>query len=179
MPYFLIPNQFWVHKNHLVIIEALKILKSERKDVCILCTGNTHDYRNPKYFNSIMKLAAQSGVLENFIVLGIVPYADLIGLIMNSLSLINPSFFEGWSTTVEEAKSLDLSIILSDIPVHREQNPAKGIFFNPKDARSLANIMWDVWTSGSNCCRVIDMNSLRSDFGRQYENIILKTLNSG
>lgn len=184
-PYFLVPNQFWAHKNHQVIIGALKILHTQGKRVRIICTGNTHDYRNPGYYNTLREFATQSGVLDNFISLGIIPYPDLIGLMIHSVSLINPSLFEGWSTTVEEAKSLGLPIILSDIPVHREQNPDGGIYFHPEDAESLAYIMWEVWTSHGSSDRHIKMTSARYelkqrklDFGKQYENIILKTVNS-
>lgn len=184
-PYFLIPNQFWAHKNHKVVIEALNILYREKKRVSVICTGNTHDYRNPEYYKSLMEFASESGILDNFTILGIVPYTDLMGLMMHSVSLINPSLFEGWSSTVEEAKSLGLPIILSDIPVHREQNPDGGIYFYPRDAEALAQIMWELWTSYGNSDRHLKMTSARRDskqrkieFGRQYENIILKTINS-
>lgn len=46
--------------------------------------------------------------------LGLVPRSDVIALMRYSISLINPSFFEGWSTTVEEAKSMGKQIILSE-----------------------------------------------------------------
>jgi glycosyltransferase involved in cell wall biosynthesis len=183
-PYFLIPNQFWAHKNHKVVIEALKILHAQKKKICVICTGNTRDYRNPEYYNSLMGFATQSGVSDYFTVLGIVPYSDLIGLMMHSVSFINPSLFEGWSTTVEEAKSLGLPIILSDIPVHREQNPDGGVYFQPGDAESLAHIMWEAWTSHGNYDRHIrmisarrDLNQRKLEFGKQYENIILKAIN--
>ena len=62
-----------------------------------------------------------------------------------SLGYINPSFFEGWSTTVEEAKYRGKPILLSDLKVHREQAPAKGVFFDPNDPEDLAKKMWDLW----------------------------------
>lgn len=183
-PYFLIPNQFWAHKNHRVIIEALNILHSQKKRVRVICTGNTCDSRDPSYYNSLIEFATQLGVSDDFIILGIVPYPDLIGLMMHSISLINPSLFEGWSTTVEEAKSLGLPIILSDIPVHREQNPDQGVYFHTEDAESLAHIMWKVWNSNCNYDRHIKLisarltlNQRKLEFGKQYENIILKTIN--
>lgn len=184
-PYFLVPNQFWVHKNHRIVVEALKILHSQGKRVRVICTGNTHDYRSPEHYDSLVEFAVQSGVLDEFTVLGIVPYPDLIGLMLHSVSLINPSFFEGWSTTVEEAKFLDLPIILSDIPVHREQNPTKGIYFHPEDAESLANIMWQLWTPRNICNRDLsrisakrEMDMRKLEFGKQYEDIILRVMDS-
>lgn len=185
-PYFFVPNQFWAHKNHIIILEALKILRSQNKVVNVLCSGDTHDYRKPKYFDSLIDTATKLGVADNFKVLGVIPYHELIGLMVNSVSVINPSLFEGWSTTVEETKSLGIPIILSDIPVHREQNPDKGIFFDPEDAESLAEIMWNMITSNDISERdsqIISANKRciqqRFEFGKKYEKIILNLTSSG
>jgi hypothetical protein len=58
-----------------------------------------------------------------------------------SSAVLNPSRFEGWSTTVEEAKTLQRLLLLSDIPVHREQSPQFGKFFHPDDVEKLAELM--------------------------------------
>jgi len=100
-----------------------------------------------------------------------------------SNSLINPSFFEGWSTTVEEAKSMGKRIILSDIEVHREQNPSGGVFFDPKNPKELAEIMWKVWTK-SDIEEEKDLSRKAQEelpgrliaFAQRYEDIVLETL---
>ena len=74
-----------------------------------------------------------------------IPYADVQALAEMSLGYINPSFFEGWSTTVEEAKYRGKPILLSDLKVHREQAPSKGVFFDPNNPEDLAKKMWDMW----------------------------------
>jgi hypothetical protein len=43
---------------------------------------------------------------------------------------------EGWSTTVEEAKSLEGPLILSDIPVHRVQASTVADVFDPRSRAS-------------------------------------------
>jgi glycosyltransferase involved in cell wall biosynthesis len=140
-PYFYLPNQFWAHKNHRLVIDALADLKRRGICVTVLVTGNTRDHRFPEHFSDLMERVRASGVEECFRVLGIVPYGDLLSLMRHSLAVINPSLCEGWSTTVEEAKALAKTVLLSDIAVHREQNPAKGIFFDPKNVRDLAEKM--------------------------------------
>jgi hypothetical protein len=67
-----------------------------------------------------------------------VSYNEVISLIYHSTLIINPSFFEGWSTTVEEAKLLNKKIILSDIKTHLEQNPDNAVYFDPKKPNELA-----------------------------------------
>lgn len=39
---------------------------------------------------------------------------------------------------MEEVKSLGKSIIVSGIPVHREQNPASALYFDPHNPAELA-----------------------------------------
>lgn len=182
-PYFIVPNQFWIHKNHTVILEALKILKSHRKSIFIVSTGNIADYRQPEYFKSLQKTIADNDISENFKVLGVVPYKDLLQLMIHSIAVINPSLFEGWSTSVEEAKALNLNIILSDIPVHREQNPQHGIFFSPQDPQRLADILFECQKDP---IKYPDMDMLKEIteklieqkkiFAQDYEEIVLDTL---
>ena len=55
-----------------------------------------------------------------------------------SISIIQPSLFEGWSTIVEEARSIGKNIILSDLEVHKEQNYSNSIFFKRNSYKDLA-----------------------------------------
>jgi glycosyltransferase involved in cell wall biosynthesis len=140
-PYFHLPNQFWIHKNHQVVIEALNILRNRGVKTLVIMTGKTSDHRQPEYFSNLLAKVHKYELSDCARFLGVIPYSDLIALMKNSLAVINPSLFEGWSSSVEEAKSLGKRVILSDIPIHREQEPAAGIYFEPSDANGLADIM--------------------------------------
>lgn len=178
--YFLLPNQFWKHKNHQLVVEALGLLHKEGKRVLVLTTGDTSDYRHPNHFQAVMARASDLHVQDNFFHLGIVPRLDLIGLMRESLAIINPSLFEGWSTTVEEAKSLGKHILLSDIPIHREQNPPLASYYPPEDANSLAATLWEVWNKPypydaniiENAQQTTDLRRL--EFAKQYQEIALR-----
>ncbi len=143
--YFFLPNQYWKHKNHKVVLEALRILKEEGKFVRVVSTGNTSDYRAPGHFAAIEAFVKEYALGDRYLILGMIPYADVQALAEMSLGYINPSFFEGWSTTVEEAKYRGKPILLSDLKVHREQDPRRGVFFDPNDPEDLAKKMWDLW----------------------------------
>ncbi|HZY74345.1 MAG TPA: glycosyltransferase family 1 protein [Edaphobacter sp.] len=140
-PYFLLPNQFWAHKNHRAVLDALKILKRQNEPFLVLATGSSEDYRNPTFFPSLMQYAAECDVLDCFRVLGQIPFDHLVCLMQHAIAFVNPSKFEGWSTSVEEAKSMGKQIVLSDIPVHREQAPERGFFFPADDPEALATAM--------------------------------------
>jgi Glycosyltransferase len=133
-----LPNQFWVHKGHQLVIEALAQLKASRPDITVVCTGNPADRRDPLYFGELLERVSRLGLRENFVVLGWVPQAQIFHLMRQAVAVLQPSLFEGWSTTVEETKSVGKTIILSDISVHREQAPASVRYFDPTDASALA-----------------------------------------
>jgi glycosyltransferase involved in cell wall biosynthesis len=139
--YFLLPNQFWAHKNHRVAIDALAILKGQGNGATLVCTGHTGDFRRPEYFQELMSYCRAAGVIDEFRVLGLIPYPDVQGLMAHARAIVNPSRFEGWSTTVEEAKTLGRRVLLSDIPVHREQAPTNAGYFECDDPKALASLL--------------------------------------
>ena len=75
------------------------------------------------------------------------------------------------------------TIVLSDIPVHREQNPANAHYFSPTDPDAAAEalrIAWSSWNPTEDLARQTDAASLldcrRNDFARAYEDIALRTI---
>lgn len=137
--YFYLPNQFWKHKNHMVVFEAISLLRQRGIKASLVCTGNIEDYRNPNYIEQVKMRASELGA--DIKLLGVVPYADVYKLIRFSMCVINPSLFEGWSSTVEECKSVRKHLVLSDIPVHREQAKDMAEFFSPNEPTELAFIL--------------------------------------
>lgn len=134
-PYFFLPNQFWQHKNHAVVVEALRRTPPE---IRVICTGPMQDHRDPAYVPSLMEKVKQAGVEHRFVCLGIVPYPTLVSLMHHSIAVVQPSLFEGWSTTVEESKAMRKQIVLSNIDVHLEQAPERGVYFSPDSPEELA-----------------------------------------
>jgi glycosyltransferase involved in cell wall biosynthesis len=134
-PYFFLPNQFWQHKNHGVVVEALERLPT---GIRVLCTGSMDDYRDKDYIPGLLEKVKTAGLEKRFICLGTVPYRVLVSLMDHSIAVIQPSLFEGWSTTVEESKAMNKRIVLSKIDVHVEQAPERGVYFSPQSADELA-----------------------------------------
>jgi glycosyltransferase involved in cell wall biosynthesis len=142
--YFYLPNQFWRHKNHQVVVDALTILKKRGFDVLVASSGAPQDPREPGYFDGMMRLIEGRGLGMNFRYLGALPRDHVYALFRTTVALINPSRFEGWSTTVEEAKSFGVPMILSDIDVHREQTGGTARYFGVDDPELLADHLWQV-----------------------------------
>jgi len=143
--YFYMPNQLWRHKNHLLIVEALKLLKQQGLNVVIACTGKAADSRNPGHPQAVIDAVSACGLESELRFLGMVPYEHVMPLARGSLALINPSLFEGWSTTVEEAKALGVPMLLSNIPLHREQAGTNAHYFDPQNADAAAECIASAW----------------------------------
>jgi glycosyltransferase involved in cell wall biosynthesis len=143
--YFIVSNQFMAHKNHILVIKALKKLLQDKKvfDFKVVMTGKMEDTRNVDFFNNLKK---ELDVLENsnsLILTGLISRVEQLVLMKNAVAVIQPSFFEGWNSTIEDAKLLNMKILCSDLQVHKEQlesYPNK-TFFNPLDEKALSDLM--------------------------------------
>ena len=138
-PYLFLPNQLWRHKNHGLAFRALADVESRGEPWTLALSGQKNDYRHPGYADELMAVVRQIGIEDRLKWLGTVPYADLLHLTAGASVMLNPSHFEGWSTTVEEAKTLAVPMALSDIAVHREQAGDQATFFNPHDPSAMAD----------------------------------------
>lgn len=138
-PYVVVPNQWWVHKNHRTAIEAAAILRDRGTSVSWVMTGALADFRSADHVSTLLQRMAELGVQDRMLVLGVLPRAEQIDLVRAASMVVQPSLFEGWSTVVEDAKTLGQRLVVSDIEVHREQQPPAALFFSPTDPQDLAD----------------------------------------
>ena len=139
--FFFMPNQFWRHKNHMLVLQALALLRERGQPVVVAASGKQADPRDPEHFAKVAAKLGSLGLQNDFRLLGLIPYEHLGALMQASAALLNPSAFEGWSTTVEEARSLGVPMLLSDLAVHREQAEGSAAFFDRHSAASLADAL--------------------------------------
>lgn len=140
-----LPNQFWKHKNHEAVFQAVKVLNDRGIKVVVVCTGNPVDYRHPAYFADLCNKLAQWNIRDQVMYLGLISREHVLLLMRQSICVLNPSLFEGWGYTVDEARSVGKQVLLSDIPSHREQNPPKATFFNPLDYDDITEKLGRIW----------------------------------
>lgn len=138
--FFFLPNQFWKHKNHACVIQALRICRERGADVVVAASGKQADPRDPAHFPALRQMLEDNHLAQNFRLLGLIPHAHIPALMLSCVALINPSTFEGWSTTVEEAKAMGSPMVLSALRVHREQSP-DARFFDPASPEQLADVL--------------------------------------
>lgn len=77
-------------------------------------------------------------VCANIKLLGFVERTEQLAIMKNAQFIVQPSLCEGWGTVLEDAKVLDKVVLLSNIPVHQEQQNKKCVLFDPHDPKQLA-----------------------------------------
>ncbi len=178
-PYYFLPNQFWAHKDHLTAFRAIQNAVISCPDILLICTGQMMDNRNKDFINNIVGFVEQNNLKNNIKLLGIIPFQDVLLFMKHCKAVINPSRFEGWSSTVEEAKSSGKNMILSDIAVHLEQASDDASFFQTGDFISLSKLLCYHWENDfikrdSNYSE--DLQKRTIVFGTEFEAIIKQSL---
>ena len=142
--YIFCANQFWQHKNHMLLFKS--VLKAKQMGVALqlVCSGKLYDNRNPEYIEQIKNFIADNNLEDDIRILGFIERTEQLCLMKNAYAIVQPSLFEGWSTVVEDAKCINKFIFLSDILVHREQNPQNVCFFDPYNEEELTHKLLNV-----------------------------------
>ena len=144
--YLYLPNQFWVHKNHITVLRALALLRErEGLEMPLVCTGAQSDRRNAAHFESLQFFMRESGIESQVRLLGLIPRREQIAVLRGAAAVVQPSLFEGWSTVVEDVRACGRPIFLSDIAVHREQAPPRATYFAPESVEELALVLRQQW----------------------------------
>lgn len=142
-PYFIVCNQFWMHKDHLTAFRAMAEVARHHPEASLVCTGDTTDYRDPTYFGKLEAEAAKLGLGSRLRILGHIPKRDQIELLKNAVALVQPTLFEGGpgGGSTYEAVALGQRVLLSDVPVNREADDGDVRFFPAGDYLALSKLM--------------------------------------
>ena len=168
--YFFSPNQFWAHKNHMVVIKAAEILKEQGKSVIIAFSGKENDNRNPGYIEKLKAHVKENNLGDVIRFLGFLDRREQLKLMKNSVAVIQPSLFEGWSTVIEDSMLMNQRVVAADLEVNIEQLGNQGYYFDRLDPRALAMLLADVSAQEHN----IDYNytQKKQEFAKTLFNLV-------
>lgn len=175
----LVANQFWQHKNHRVIVEALALLKTRGMQLPVVMTGQPSDFRDPqnRTVSELLQRIAKAGLAGQVTVLGQVAYGELIAMMRAAAVMVQPSQSEGWSTVVQDGKALGRPLICSEIATHREQAPEALGFFEWNRPDQLADLLEREWCGlapGPDMAREAECLAREREFARQHGRKLLQ-----
>jgi glycosyltransferase involved in cell wall biosynthesis len=144
--YLFYPAQFWPHKNHIRIVQALAFLKEERRLEADIVLVGTHDDRlRERTFRQVMSLARKLGLGPRVHYLGYAPDEDMSALYAGAVALVMPTFFGPTNIPPLEAWALGCPVLTSDIRGIREQMGHAAVLVDPASVESIADGINRLW----------------------------------
>lgn len=136
--YLFYPAQFWPHKNHARLVQALAQLGGDAADVPLVLIGSRSGDLREATFAAVMSLAEQLGVSARVRYLGYVPDSDIAPLYAGAQALVMPTFFGPTNIPSIEAWHFGCPVITSDVRGIPEQVGDAAVLVTPSSVESIA-----------------------------------------
>lgn len=128
------PATFWPHKNHIILIKALKKLSSRFPDLSLVLTGAI---KNTKLKKEIDDLVSSYNLSRRVIYLGYLSNEDLNYVYQKAKALVFPSSFEGFGLPIIEAFKYSLPVVAADNTSISEVVGDAGLLFETNNLEML------------------------------------------
>jgi len=128
------PAQFWPQKNHVYVLEGLKILKDKGRKVSAVFSGS-----DGGTLDHVQATAKKLGIKDLMHYVGFVPNEDVPCLYRESLALAMPTYCGPTNLPPLEAFLLGTPVLYSNLPGLREQVGDAALLLDLDDPSSLAN----------------------------------------
>jgi glycosyltransferase involved in cell wall biosynthesis len=133
--YLFYPAQFWAHKNHATLFDALALLDDFELVLVGSDKGQLEHHR---------RLARELGVGDRVRFLGFVPTDELVALYRHAYALTYLSLFGPENLPPLEAMALGCPVVAADVPGAREQMGDAALFVPPLDPQAVADAVRQV-----------------------------------
>ncbi len=167
------PAQFWKHKNHERLIEALALLQDDIPDMQLVFVGSKKNN-----YESVFDLAERLGVKNHVHVLDYVPNDEIGSLYRKARAMVMPTFFGPTNIPPLEAFATGCPVAVSNIYGMPEQVGDAALLFDPTSTEDLARTLRRLWLDDRLCKHLSEKGKTRDrswnqqQFNRQVSNII-------
>ncbi len=144
--YLLFPAQFWPHKNHVRVTEAVALLRRDDLDVTVVMTGSAAGPIRAGVLADVVDIVARDKIGDLVRVLGYVDNATIAALYSGATGVLLPTFFGPTNIPVVEGWAMGVPVITSDIRGIREQCGDAAVLVDPLDTAAIANGIRRIWT---------------------------------
>ncbi len=130
------PAQFWPHKNHRGLIEAMKILKDAGLTPNLVLVGSNQPLWGE--YERVQKLSSQYGLEGQIHILGYVENEEMPVLYSMAEAMVMPTLF-GFTYPVFEAWLAGCPVIYSNDRTSREQAGDAALLVDPHNPADIAD----------------------------------------
>jgi len=139
------PANFWKHKNHDLLLQAIDLLRKEKKlSIPVVFTGFEQANGYP-----LPEKVKEYGQLSQCHILGYVTREEMAYLYSRARMLAFPSLFEGFGIPLVEAMAAGCPVVAADTTSIPEVLGNAGILFDPSSPLAIANALEKVWSDAS------------------------------
>jgi len=171
------PAQFWEHKNHKLLIRAIKRLKPEIPDIKLVLVGSQKNG-----YKSTSKLVQDLNLTNDVLFLGYVPEEDITEIYRRARAMIMPTFFGPTNIPPLEAMATGCPAAISNVYGMTEQVGNAALSFDPSSEEEIADAIMRLWTDDHLCSdlsrkgKIRDQNWRQTHFNKRLENILTEIL---
>ncbi len=163
-PIFIYPAKRWPHKNHLFLLEAMKLLLQSHPEAQLVLTGDKGGGEQ----DAITMKIRQLGIEDNVLDLGFIPQSEVLGITHVAAGLVMPSLLGPTNIPPLQALSVGTPAIVSD--AHKFDAPAQQqmIVLGTDSPNSWAKAMSQLIGQNKTKPYVEDIRLAREELARVY-----------
>lgn len=141
--FLLYPASSWEHKNHLRLIEAIKILNNP--EIHLICTGHPTEH----FTNIILPFLKELDLEANIKFLGIVTDEELYELYHACRAVVIPTLYEAGSFPLMESILMGIPVICSNVTSLPKTIGDDRFVFDPLNIDDIASKIAKIWKDES------------------------------
>jgi len=142
--YLFYPANFWKHKNHHRLVEAIKYLKvNNNLHINLILTGDFNTTEGP----ILNKLIEEFDLMCQIKILGIVSEEELFHLYKNSIGVVIPTLYEAGSFPLMESILMEIPVICSNVTSLPETIGNEMFIFDPYSIEDISKKIELLWNS--------------------------------
>lgn len=154
--FLLYPAQFWEHKNHDRLLQAVAAVRHTCPDIHLVLVGpKRYEYK------ALVQRIHELGLDDRVLFTGYVPDADLPEFYRRASALVMPTFFGPTNIPPLEAFALGCPVAISGIYGIPEQVGDAALLFDPNSVHQMAECIRNLWTDDALCLHLIGRGKAR------------------
>jgi len=164
--FLLYPAQFWEHKNHDRLLQAVAAVRHTCPDIHLVLVGpKRYEYQ------ALVQRIHELGLDDRVLFTGYVPDADLPEFYRRARALVMPTFFGPTNIPPLEAFALGCPVAISGIYGIPEQVGDAALFFDPNSVRQMVECIQQLWTDDMLCLHLVTRGKARAaEWGQSQYN---------
>lgn len=162
--YIFYPAQFWTHKNHTSLLQAIQKLKEKGIIINLVLVGSEQNNEQ-----TVENMIEQYGIQNQVKILGYVNNLEMVYLYKHARALVMPTLLGPTNIPQLEAFVLHCPVATSRIYAIPEQVGDAALLFDPLNVEEIAHCIERLWVDDELCQELINKGQKKAEAWGQQE----------